>query len=119
MSPSCVWQTHVSVLPGAGPHFAPDGSAEDGRRSTRLWKHTSKITVMTDIILQTLTRGIAVAAMQISRLCPNSLNVSAYIAPAQFCGTGPAPHTGPGPGPAPLRTLYGLPMHELPCENDV
>ena len=50
MSPSCVRQTHVSVLPGAGAHFVPDGSAEDGRSRIRLWKHTSKITVAADMI---------------------------------------------------------------------
>ena len=50
MIPFCVWQTHVSALPGAGAHFIPDGSAEDGRTSTRLWKHTSKITDTTAMI---------------------------------------------------------------------
>lgn len=60
-TPSFVWQTHVSVLPGAGAHFVPVGSAEDGRTSTRLWKYTSKTTVTIAMILlvwsQTLPFG--------------------------------------------------------------
>lgn len=51
MIPSFVWQTQVSDLPGAGAHFVPVGSAEDGRTSTRLWITISKITDTTAMIL--------------------------------------------------------------------
>lgn len=51
MIPSFVWQTHDSDLPGAGAHFVPVGSAEDGKTSTRLWINISKITDTTAMIL--------------------------------------------------------------------